>query len=64
MMLQINDSGSWRNVIRFNPADAGKVEEHAGCLAVCGQPTGLRIVDDGIVVSYCMKADNYVWELA
>lgn len=68
MLLQVNDSGAWRNVVRYKACDEEAVRDAALVLAAAGQPNGgMRIVDDGIVVAYC-ELDKlsgwYAWRAA
>jgi hypothetical protein len=57
--LQFNDSGSWRNVLRFDAdtTDVGAIQEHAANLVLDANPksrTTLRIaVDDAM--SHCLR---------
>jgi glucose/arabinose dehydrogenase len=66
MKLQVNISGSWRNVGDFTAKDESAVRKAALVLAAAGRVRGMRISDDGIVLAYCDKHENgmsYGWRL-
>lgn len=63
MILQVNDSGSWRNVIRFHAADLPNVEEPAKRLAIIADVRGMRVMDDGIEV-FSLNMATLEWEVA
>lgn len=49
--LQINTTGAWRNVIKFDAAndeDSHKVMKHAPALAIVGSGTLRIVTDDGL----------------
>lgn len=56
--LQINDSGSWRNVIRFDAADdqvAAQVMEAAATLGHASERTTFRIAIDDCLSTTLMR---------
>jgi hypothetical protein len=63
MKLQINDSGSWRNVCSFDLEKKDNVMSVAAMLMVLMAPTRsvMKISSDGHAVAYC-KAPDYVWK--
>ena len=51
VVLQINTSGAWRNVVTFDAADAdacGVIEYHAPGVAVVGQAKLRVVTNDGL----------------
>lgn len=63
MKLQINDAGSWRQILNFDQSVAEQVCERAvGLVAVVNERAKLRILDDeGSVRAYC-DGPHFTWE--
>ena len=63
MKLQLNESGSWRNVLTFNPEQRANVEDTAAMLVrAAGGSASLSILDDaGARVAICSGPD-FVWK--
>ncbi len=61
--LQVNDSGSWRNVMKFKPVFVAEAKMQAQRLASLSyQKLKLRIIDaESTVVVYC-EGPEYVWK--
>lgn len=63
MRLQINDAGSWRHVLAFEPADEPDVRQRAVKLVcVVNERAGLRILDDKANVKATCKGPYFTWE--
>jgi len=62
MKLKMNRRGAWADVIEFPARDQRQVEDAAQFMARLGGLRGMKIVDDGIEVCWCMSPD-YQWEL-
>lgn len=61
--LQVNDSGSWRNVVKGNKEQMTDIEHHASFIAqAAGARYKWRIIDAalGHVIGYC-QAPDYIW---
>jgi len=66
MLLQVNDSGAWRNAVRFKGSSERPIREAGLILAEAGDLKALRIIDDGIVIAYCERPEPdapYEWTL-
>lgn len=63
MKLQINEAGSWRNVLSFNPEQRTNVEEAAVMLAKAADlNSSLSILDEvGARIAIC-RAPDYTWK--
>lgn len=63
MKLQLNESGSWRNVLTFNQEQQANVEETAAMLVrAAGGSASLSMLDDsGTRIAYCAGPD-FVWK--
>ena len=61
--LQVNDSGSWRNVIRGNQEQMEQLEHHVSMIAeIVGKAYKWRIIHAPFqaVCGYC-QAPSYIW---
>jgi hypothetical protein len=60
MKLQVNASGAWKNVVRFERKQLKEVKLAAGNLGLCAylaqSEVGLRIVDDADAVELSFTA--------
>lgn len=65
MKLQIKDSGSWRNVLDFQPEQTDDIEIAGTLLLRAIRPTKsvLRISDGDQVIAYC-EAPHCTWRAA
>lgn len=62
-ILQVNDSGAWRNVVKGNKEQMQDMEHHASVIArIAGDRYKWRIIEAALarVVGYCCAPD-YVW---
>jgi len=57
MKLKMNRKGAWADVVEFTSRDQRQVEDAAQFLASLGGINGMKIVDDGIDVGWCLKPD-------
>lgn len=66
LKLQINDSGAWRDILRFDFHNEPEVREHARQLVLLADNRKLKLrihdKDDG-VQAYCAGPD-FVWRSA
>lgn len=63
MRLQINDSGSWRHVLRFDASDEQDVRVRAVKLVcVVNERSKLRILDDKAVVKATCSGPDFSWQ--
>jgi len=63
MRLQINDSGSWRHVLRFDASDEQDVRIRAVKLVcVVNERSKLRILDDKAEVKATCSGPDFSWQ--
>ena len=68
LVLQVNDSGAWRNMVRFSDMDLARVQIAASHLARAAVVRGMRIVKTGSygrpIVMYRCEHPEYRWSRA